>query len=109
MTDDHSRIARLEEWGRSVNGCMERMATSIETMADKVSSLETMAEAAEIQRSSDRERIERMEDDLSTMHDTVVEWTGAIKFVKWALGFIGIGTVFTIIGFVVQLAVGFGG
>lgn len=73
---NHFRVMNLEKWQKDQNGSLVRMATALEKMGEKVDSLQS----AEDKR------------------------TGAEGMLKWILGFVGFGTLASVLGLLLQLS-----
>lgn len=86
MTDDASRIARLEERMQDV----EDWVTKHEDLGTDVSLLKKCIETY-------NGDIKTISNDVKSMHDTLTDWKGSIKVFKWLLGGVGGLTIIQVV------------
>lgn len=73
---NHFRVMNLEKWQKDQNGSLERMATALEKLNMKVDGLESREDKR----------------------------AGAESMLKWILGFVGFGTIASILGLLLQIS-----
>lgn len=86
MTDDHSKLVRLEEK-------MEDVERWIETHKDLGVDVALLKHCISTYNGS----IKKIDENVGKLKSTVDTWAGSVKTLKWVLGFVGLGIITQIV------------
>lgn len=92
MSDEQSRLARLEERVQDV----EEWVHTHEHMGEDVSLLKQCVKTY-------NGSIAEIRSDVKIMRDQMGEWKGSLKMLKWAFGVVGISGIASIVSVIVGL------